>query len=84
MLDEPENTLSPAKQLQLIDFLIHSVRGVDDPFIIAAHSPLLLSIPGAKIYDLDSEPVTTAPWHTLENPRIYYEFFKEHADLFES
>lgn len=82
LLDEPENSLSPGRQLELIDFLENSVRGVDDQFIIATHSPLLLSIAGAKIYNLDADPVATADWHQLENPRIYFEFFMRHRELF--
>ena len=84
LLDEPENSLSPAMQLQLVDFLENSARGVDDQFLIATHSPLLLSLRGATIYDLDADPVAPAPWYELENPRIYYEFFRKHAALFDA
>ena len=52
-------------------------------FIIATHSPFLLSIPGAKIYDLDSSPIRTEQWYNLENVRHYYELFKENMHLFE-
>ena len=83
LLDEPENSLSPAMQLQLVDFLENSVRGVDDQFLIATHSPLLLSLRGATIYNLDADPVAPAKWYELENPRIYYEFFRKYAMLFE-
>ena len=34
--------------------------------------PFLLSIPNAKIYDLDSIPVMLKNWYELENMRIYY------------
>ncbi len=83
LLDEPENSLLPAMQLQLVDFLENSVRGVDDQFLIATHSPLLLSLRGATIYNLDADPVAPAKWYELENPRIYYEFFRKYAMLFE-
>lgn len=81
LLDEPENSLSPVLQLELVQFLEASVR-VGDQLIIATHSPFILSIPGAKIYDLDSEPVRAALWHQLENLRVYDHFFKKHAHLF--
>ncbi len=83
LLDEPENSLAPARQLELVHFLEQSVL-CDDQFIIATHSPFLLSIRGARIYDLDSDPVVSREWQELENVRIYYDFFKSKAPLFET
>lgn len=50
--------------------------------MIATHSPFVLAIRGAKIYDLDEEPVDVKRWTELENVRAYYEFFKKHASEF--
>ena len=47
--------------------------------MIATHSPFVLAIRGAKIYDLDEEPVDVKRWTELENVRAYYDFFKKHA-----
>ena len=47
-------------------------------FIIATHSPFLLSMKGAKIYDLDENPVDVKRWTELENVRAYYDFFKKY------
>lgn len=52
--------------------------------IIATHSPFLLAIDGARIYDLDSSPVEIKKWWQLDNTRIYYDFFIKHRELFES
>ena len=82
MLDEPENSLSPAKQQELLRFLEDSVRFFGCQFIIATHSPFLLSMRGAKIYDLDEEIVDVKRWSELENVRAYYEFFKKHEEVF--
>ncbi|MBQ6696102.1 MAG: AAA family ATPase, partial [Lachnospiraceae bacterium] len=83
LLDEPENSLSPAKQQELLRFLEDSARFFGCQFIIATHSPFLLSMRGAKIYDLDEEPVDVKRWTQLGNVREYYEFFKQHAREFE-
>ncbi len=83
LLDEPENSLSPAKQQELLKFLEDSARFFGCQFIIATHSPFLLSMRGAKIYDLDEEPVDVKRWTQLGNVREYYEFFKQHAREFE-
>lgn len=78
LLDEPENSLSPQKQQELLQFLEDSARFFGCQFIIATHSPFLLSMKGAKIYDMDEEPVDVKKWTELENVRSYYEFFKAH------
>ena len=83
LLDEPENSLSAALQVELARFLEDSARFYRCQFIIATHSPFLLSIKDAKIYDLDRIPVQSKPWTELENVRVYYEFFNRHRSAFE-
>lgn len=46
------------------------------------NSPFILSLPGAKIYNMDSEPITTCRWTEVPNVKIYHEFFSEHQDEF--
>ena len=82
LLDEPENSLSPKFQLELIQLISDLSRFFKCQFIIATHSPFILSLPNAKIYDLDSVPVSTKKWHELENMKIYYNFFKHNEQLF--
>lgn len=82
LLDEPENSLSPQLQQELMSFLLDSVRFYRCQFVISTHSPFLLSLPGARIYDLDSDPVKVRPWTQLEHIQAYYHFFKEHEDEF--
>ncbi len=83
LLDEPENSLSPAKQQELLKFLEDSARFFGCQFIIATHSPFLLSMRGAKIYDMDEEVVDVKRWTELENVRTYYHFFKKYEGEFE-
>ena len=82
LLDEPENSLSVQLQIDLAKYIRDSARSFGCQFIISTHSPILLSIEHAKIYDLDSYPVTTKEWTELENVRAYYDFFKQHEDKF--
>ncbi len=82
-LDEPENSLSPKMQLELKAMLEEKRRYCGCQFIIATHSPFILALSGARIYDLDATPVDIKKWWELENTRSYYEFFKANADLFE-
>ena len=83
LLDEPENSLSPALQMELAQFLSDSARFYGCQFVISTHSPFLLSVQGAKIYDLDDAPVRVKKWTELENVRAYYDFFTEHSDEFQ-
>ncbi len=82
LLDEPENSLSPSRQLDLKYFIEDCVRNHGCQFIISTHSPFLLSLKGARIYDLDSIPVKVSKWTDLECVRVYKEFFEENADKF--
>ena len=84
LLDEPENSLSPERQMELCQFVADSARFMGCQFVISTHSPFLLSMKGAKIYDLDSDPVDVRRWTQLKNVRTYYEFFKQHEHAFET
>ena len=81
-LDEPENSMAPTMQIELKQMLEEYALKRGCQFIIATHSPFLLAIEGARIYDLDYEPVVTRNWWDLDNVRTYYEFFRENEKLF--
>lgn len=83
LLDEPENSLSPKRQMELMSFLEESARFFGCQFIISTHSPFLLAMRGARIYNLDEEPVKIERWTELENVRTYFDFFKKHEKEFE-
>lgn len=51
--------------------------------VIATHSPFLLSLSGAKVYDLDAEPIQACEWYKLKNMRSYFELFERNRALFE-
>ena len=82
LLDEPENSLSPKFQIELLKMIIECAHYCNCQFVIATHSPFLLSIPNAKIYNLDLNPVEINNWTELENVRLYYEFFNKHHEDF--
>ena len=83
LLDEPENSLSPSLQLELKAFLEQSARFFGCQFIMATHSPFLLAVEGAKIYDLDAAPAAVKAWEQLESVRVYYDFFVRSREKFE-
>lgn len=82
LLDEPENSLSAEMQLELVRFIQGMARFYACQFIMSTHSPFILSIPFARIYNMDESPVKTCKWTELPNLRIFYNFFKEHEKEF--
>lgn len=83
LLDEPENSLSPRLQRKLADFIEESARFYGCQFIISTHSPFLLAMKNASIYDLDASPVSRREWYELENVKEYYNLFYENKNKFE-
>ena len=62
VLDEPEASLSPLRQLVFINRVMELSRK-GSQFIIATHSPLIMSIPGCDLRQISqgrSEPITPA------------------------
>lgn len=53
ILDEPEAALSPQRQLTLL-YLIDNLAKQDSQFIIATHSPILISYRDGEILDLNN------------------------------
>jgi len=82
LIDEPENSLSAKFQLDLMEYISIAARYDGCQFIISTHSPFLLALPQAKIYDLDERPVAVKKWTELENVRIYHDFFMKHQKEF--
>ena len=82
LLDEPENSLSIALQQELAQYISDSARFYGCQFILSTHSPILLSIENAVIYDLDSNPAAIRNWTELENVRRYFDFFEGHRNEF--
>ena len=83
LLDEPENSLSAENQLQLKYFIEDCVRNHGCQFIISTHSPFLLSIEHAIVFDLDSTPPKVKNWTELDSVKTYFDFFRENEWKFE-
>lgn len=57
LFDEPESALSPQRQLSLLSLMSTLVSTGKSQFIVAAHSPILLTFPGAQILSFDGDVV---------------------------
>lgn len=76
LLDEPEAPLSPQSQLALLAMLLEMVEQ-GGQFIVATHSPIVLALPGARIYTFDATPVTRVAYEELDHVRITRDFLND-------
>ncbi len=53
LMDEPEAALSPQRQLALLARMADLVEAGRTQFIVATHSPVLMTFPGARIVSFD-------------------------------
>jgi len=70
LFDEPESALSPDRQLSFLALLDDRVRHEGAQFIIATHSPLLLTYPEATILSFDEGPPHAVGLQDTEHFRI--------------
>jgi predicted ATPase len=75
-LDEPEAALSPSRQFALLR-RIHELAGQHCQFIIATHSPILISCPGAQVYMLTEQGVELTPYQKTEQFTLMRQFVSD-------
>ena len=75
LLDEPEAALSPTRQLSLLA-LLAELAGRSSQFIIATHSPILMALPGAELFQLDREGVRAVAYRETEHYQITRRFLE--------
>ena len=75
MLDEPEAALSVSGALALLAIMVRATAA-GAQFVVATHSPVLLSCPGARIYELDEGGVSERGYDDLEAVRFMRAFLE--------
>jgi predicted ATPase len=70
LMDEPENALSPMRQLSFLRLLRDWEVSGNAQIIIATHSPILLSYPGADIRLFDGENISPVTYDEIEHVRV--------------
>jgi len=90
VMDEPESALSPQRQLALLTRMAELASSGRAQFIIATHSPILLTFPGADIVSLDEAPARSVKLEDtshyqitrgiLEAPERYWRLLRPPAD----
>ncbi|MFT7617157.1 MAG: putative ATPase [Planctomycetota bacterium] len=90
LLDEPESALSPQRQLTLMAMMYQLTSKKKSQFIVATHSPTLLTFPGARILSFDGTEIVpidlqdTSHYQItrgiLENPEQYWQHLRVEED----
>ncbi len=80
MLDEPEAALSAQRQLAFL-VRLHELVNMKSQFIIATHSPLLLSYPNSKIIELSDSGYKTIQFSETEPYIIHKAFLNDPANM---
>ncbi len=78
LLDEPEAALSPARQLQAL-IRIHELVEGGAQFIIATHSPILMSYPRAQILSFEADGMRPVSYTDTEHFRTTRDFLSNHT-----
>lgn len=77
LLDEPEAALSPLKQLSLMAFILDVLKEGTSQFMMATHSPILMGIPGATLYEITDEGMNKVDYKDTEHYRITKTFLDQ-------
>lgn len=75
LIDEPEAALSPQSQLGFVSMMADAVNE-GGQFIIATHSPVLMAVPGATIYNFDESPLREVGYDGLEGIQLLKAFMQ--------
>lgn len=77
LFDEPEAALSPSRQLAALS-AIHQLVEDHSQFIIATHSPILLSYPNARIIQFDESGVSEVAFEDTEHFAVTRDFLNNY------
>jgi len=70
LMDEPEAALSPQRQLALLAKMAELVRTSTVQFILATHSPVIMTFPGAALLSFDGGRITPIALEDTSHYRI--------------
>jgi predicted ATPase len=86
LLDEPEAALSPGRQLTFLTILHHLTQMKVAQFVIATHSPILLTLPGATVLSIEDGALREVNYRDTEHFQLTRDFLnapeRYHRHLF--
>lgn len=86
LLDEPEAALSPQRQMTFLSILHQLASMKVAQFIIATHSPMLLTLPGATVLSIDEGRLREVSYKDTDHYQLTRDFLNKperyHRHLF--
>jgi predicted ATPase len=86
LLDEPEAALSPQRQMTFLSILHQLASMKVAQFIIATHSPMLLTLPGATVLSIDEGKLREVSYKDADHYQLTRDFLNKperyHRHLF--
>lgn len=70
LIDEPEAALSPARQLSLLSIILEKVKKTGSQFIIATHSPIIMSVPESEVLLFEGDSISKVNYKETDHYRI--------------
>ena len=80
ILDEPEAALSPNRQIEMLS-IMHRLIKEGSQFIIATHSPILLSYPHSTIYQIEERGLIERSYEETDTFKTTYNFINNYEDI---
>ena len=80
ILDEPEAALSPNRQMAMIS-LIHQLVNKGCQFVIATHSPIVLSYPNAKILEIRENGLEEVDYENTDTFAVTKQYLNKYQSM---
>jgi len=70
LIDEPEAALSPTRQLSLLSLILEKVEKTGSHFIIATHSPIIMSVPQSEVFYFEDGQVNKIDFQETQHFKL--------------
>lgn len=70
LIDEPEAALSPTRQLSLLSLIMEKVKKTGSHFIIATHSPIMMSVPDSEVFYFQEGKISKIDYKETEHYQL--------------
>ncbi len=70
LIDEPEAALSPTRQLSLLALIMEKVKTTGAHFVIATHSPIIMSVPDSEVFYFEDGKITKKDYKETEHYQL--------------
>jgi predicted ATPase len=81
LLDEPEAALAPTRQIEFLALLRKWEQAGNFQFIIATHSPIIMSYPNATLLSFDGGKIRRIAYADTDHYRVTRRFLMDHESV---